>query len=272
MAFTAHGPIPTPLFLWRLLRLFVWQELLCCTFALGVVALLALSHLLPLAAWGIARYDFVLLGCLLMQGLLLLTRFETGREAGVIVLFHLLGFGLEVFKTAHGSWAYPEEALSKVAGVPLYAGFMYASVGSYMAQAWRRFHLTLTGLPSLRLQAGLAGGAYLNFFTHHYGPDLRHVLTALLLLAYRRTRVQFLIHKERFTLPLPLAFALIGLFVYLAENAATALGAWVYPHQAQGWQPVHLAKALAWTLMVVVAFLIVSGLKTWEGRRDEAEL
>ncbi|UQN05078.1 DUF817 domain-containing protein [Deinococcus sp. QL22] len=269
MALPARAPAPALSLLRRVLWPFVGQELASCTFALSVVALLALPHLLPLAAWGIARYDFVLLGCLLVQGLLLLTRFGTGREACVIALFHLLGFGLEVFKTAHGSWSYPEEALSKVAGVPLYAGFMYASVGSYMAQAWRRFHLTLTGLPSLRLQAALAGGAYLNFFTHHYGPDLRYVLTALLLLAYRRTRVRFLVQKVPFTLPLPLAFALIGLFVYLAENAATALGAWVYPHQAQGWQPVHLAKVLSWTLLVVVAFLIVAGLKAWEGRREQ---
>ncbi|THF69246.1 DUF817 domain-containing protein [Deinococcus sp. Arct2-2] len=267
MALPARAPVPALLLLRRVLWPFVVQELASCTVALGVVALLALSHLLPLAAWGVARYDFVLLGCLLMQVLLLLTRFETGREAGLIALFHLLGFGLEVFKTAHGSWAYPEEALSKVAGVPLYAGFMYASVGSYMAQAWRRFQITLTGLPSLRLQAALAGGAYLNFFTHHFGPDLRYAITALLLLAYRRTRVQFLIQGAPFALPMRLAFALIGLFVYFAENAATALGAWVYPHQAHGWQPVHLAKVLAWTLLVVVAFLIVSGLKTWEERR-----
>ncbi|GAA5514737.1 hypothetical protein Dcar01_03497 [Deinococcus carri] len=256
--------------LWPQLRRFVLGQAACCTFALAVVGLLALSRALPLGAWGLARYDFLLLGCLLVQGVLLALRFETPREAAVIGLFHALGFALEAFKVAHGSWAYPEDALSKVLGVPLYAGFMYASVGSYMAQAWRRFDLALCHAPPLRLQAWLAAAAYLNFFTHHLGPDLRYVVTAALLLAYRRTRVGFSVGQVRYGMPLGLSFALIGGFVFLAENAATRLGAWVYPHQAGGWQPVHLAKWLAWTLMVVVAFLIVSGLKAWEERRQGA--
>ncbi|GBF06965.1 hypothetical protein DAERI_110147 [Deinococcus aerius] len=251
---------------WRQLWQFTRGQAACCTFAFAVVGLLALSRALPLGAWGLARYDFLLLGCLLVQGALLALRFETPREAGVILLFHALGFTLEAFKVAHGSWAYPEDALSKVLGVPLYAGFMYASVGSYMTQAWRRFGLALEHAPPLRVQGGLAAAAYLNFFTHHFGPDLRYVVTAALLLAYRRTRAAFTVGPERYTMPLGLAFALIGGFVFLAENAATRLGAWVYPHQSGGWQPVHLAKWLAWTLMVVVAFLIVSGLKRWEER------
>ncbi|WP_019586316.1 DUF817 domain-containing protein [Deinococcus apachensis] len=248
--------------LWR----FTLGQAACCTFAFAVVGLLALSQALPLGAWGLARYDFLLLGCLLVQGALLALRFETPREAGVILLFHALGFTLEAFKVAHGSWAYPEDALSKLLGVPLYAGFMYVSVGSYMAQAWRRFGLTLEKAPPLRVQGGLATVAYLNFFTHHLGPDLRYAVTAALLLAYRRTRAAFTVGQERYEMPLGLAFALIGGFVFLAENAATRLGAWVYPHQSGGWQPVHVAKWLAWTLMVVVAFLIVSGLKRWEER------
>ncbi|EYB69690.1 hypothetical protein DEIPH_ctg003orf0019 [Deinococcus phoenicis] len=251
---------------WPQLGRFVRGQAACCTFAFTVVGLLALSRALPLAAWGVGRYDFLLLGCLLAQGVLLALRFETPREAGVILAFHALGFVLEAFKVAHGSWAYPEDALSKVLGVPLYAGFMYASVGSYMAQAWRRFDLALSAAPPLRVQAGLAAAAYLNFFTHHVGPDLRYGITAALLLAYRRTRVEFTVGPARYGMPLVLSFALIGGGVFLAENAATGLGAWVYPHQAGGWHPVHVAKWLAWTLMVVLAFLIVSGLRAWEAR------
>ncbi|GAA5501789.1 hypothetical protein Dxin01_01528 [Deinococcus xinjiangensis] len=252
----------------RALLDFVKLEAQSCTFALMVVALLALSRVLPLGMWGLARYDFLLLGCLLAQGLLIALRFESWREAGVILAFHGLGFALEAFKVAHGSWAYPEDAASKVLGVPLYAGFMYASVGSYMAQAWKRCRLSLLGAPPLGWQVALAGAAYLNFFTHHFGPDLRYVISAALLAAFWRTRAAFVVAGERREMPLPLAFLLIGVFIFLAENIATGLGAWVYPHQAGAWHPVHLGKLLSWTLMVVVAFLIVSSLKTWETRVD----
>ncbi len=257
--------------MWRALLDFTRQEALSCTFAFCVVGLLLLSQVLPLGTLGLARYDFLLLGCVLVQGVLIATRFESWREAGVILVFHALGFALEAFKVAQGSWAYPEDAVSKVLGVPLYAGFMYASVGSYMAQAWNRLHLYLHRAPPLRLQAALAGAAYLNFFTHHFGPDLRYAVTLALTAAFWRTRAEFTVAGGRLGLPLPLAFVLIGGFVFLAENAATFLGAWVYPHQSGGWRPVHAAKLLSWTLMVVVAFLIVSSLKTWEARLERVK-
>lgn len=255
--------------MWHIFSEFVRLQAQSCTFAFAVVGLLALSKVLPLPQWGLARYDFLLLGCLLVQATLLLCRFESVREAGVILAFHALGFGLEAFKVAHGSWAYPEPALSKLAGVPLYAGFMYASVGSYVAQAWRRSALRLHHAPPVGVQIGLAAAAYLNFFTHHYGPDLRLVISLGLLAAFARTRVAFVVAGRDWQMPLPLSFVLIGFFVFLAENAATWLGAWVYPHQVEGWHPVQLAKLLSWTLMVVVAFLIVSSLKTWEAGRSD---
>ncbi|WP_291423860.1 DUF817 domain-containing protein [Deinococcus sp.] len=251
---------------------FVKLEAQSCTLAFIVVALLGLSRVLPLNNWGLARYDFLLLGCVLAQLMLIAARFESWREAGVILAFHVLGFALEVFKVAHGSWAYPEDALSKVLGMPLYAGFMYASVGSYMAQAWKRCRLSLHHAPPLALQAALAGTAYLNFFTHHYGPDLRSVICLALLGAFWRTRASFVAGERTWNMPLPLAFVLIGGFVFLAENAATGLGAWVYPQQAAGWHPVHLGKLLSWTLMVVVAFLIVSSVHAWEARQKRQAL
>ena len=55
--------------------------------------------------------------------------------------------------------------LAEIGGVPLYAGFMYAAVGSYICQACRRFDLrvtTIAGCPPPRCVA-----AYANFFTHH---------------------------------------------------------------------------------------------------------
>jgi len=61
--------------------------------------------------------------------------------------YHLIGLVLELFKVHMGSWSYPEEAYSKVFGVPLYSGFMYASVASYLCQAWRRLDVRLIDWP-----------------------------------------------------------------------------------------------------------------------------
>lgn len=103
-----------------------------CLFPAFILGMLALTRAVELP---LARYDFLLLACLAMQALMLATGLETRDELKVITLFHLLGLGLELFKVHVGSWSYPEAALAKVGGVPLYSGFMYASVASYMIQA-----------------------------------------------------------------------------------------------------------------------------------------
>ena len=106
-----------------------------------------------------------------------------------LTLFHLFGLLLELFKTnpAIGSWSYPEPGLAKIAGVPLYSGFMYAAVASYMIQAWRLFDLEIVGLPPARVAVPIALLIYLNFFTHHWLGDYRWWLALLLMVCYRKT-------------------------------------------------------------------------------------
>ena len=105
--------------------IFVQQQALSCLFPVLVFAMLALSHLFT----GILpRYDFMLIACLLIQAALYYTGIETKDEVLVICIFHLLGLVMELFKVHYGSWAYPEFAYLKIGGVPLYSGFMYASV------------------------------------------------------------------------------------------------------------------------------------------------
>ena len=60
-------------------------------------------------------------------------------EAKVILMFHAVGTVMEIFKTSAGSWIYPEANLLRIGGVPLFTGFMYAAVGSYLARVWRLF-------------------------------------------------------------------------------------------------------------------------------------
>jgi Uncharacterized integral membrane protein len=231
-------------------------------FPIAIFAALAASRTLPLPAW-LPRYDFLLLACLAMQWGMVAGGLETKDELKVIGVFHALGLAMELFKTAAGSWAYPEFAYSKVAGaVPLYSGFMYASVASYLCQAWRRLDVHLEGEPPAVASVPLAAAIYANFFTHHLGvPDLRWALAGLVAFTFRGTRAHYCVSGRAYCMPLAVAFVLVGLFVYLAENLTTFFGAWEYPHQAGGWQPVHLAKIGSWSLLVILSFILVAFLK-----------
>ena len=236
-----------------------------CLFPVFIFTMLALSQLLPLP---IARYDFLLFACLGMQVFMLATGLETRDELKVITLFHLLGLGLELFKVHMGSWSYPEEALFKIWDVPLYSGFMYASVASFMIQAWRLLKLRFLHWPPAYLVVPLGVLIYLNFFTHHYLPDIRYLLIAAVVLVFGRTWVAFSpLAKER-RLPLVLAFLLIGVFVWFAENIATFFGAWQYPNQTDGWHMVNLAKLSSWSLLVIVSMMAVVQLKHVKGSRS----
>lgn len=157
---------------------FTYEQALSCLFPVVIFLTLALSKLITIP--GLYRYDFILIVCLLMQWFMYKTRLETKDELKVITVFHLIGLLLEIYKVHFGSWSYPEEAYSKVFGVPLYSGFMYASVASYICQAWRRMHLQMYHWPKAIFAIPLGAMIYFNFFTHHFIYDFRWVLTLLL--------------------------------------------------------------------------------------------
>ena len=235
-----------------------------CLFPAFILTMLALTRFVDLP---LARYDALLLACLAMQALMLATGLETRDELKVITLFHLLGLGLELFKVHVGSWSYPEAALAKVGGVPLYSGFMYASVASYMIQAWRLFGLRFVHWPPPALVVPLGALIYVNFFANNVLPDQRALLILAVLWVFRRTHVVFTPRATPRSMPLVLAFVLIGVFVWLAENVATYLGAWQYPHQHDGWRMVDPHKLSSWALLVIVSLMIVVQLKHVKGRR-----
>lgn len=245
---------------------FARTEAISSVFALSVFAWLALSKLIHIP--GLPRYDLILVLCVLVQIALVKNRWETVDELKVICCFHVLGLGLELYKVHHGAWSYTEQAYLKFGGVPLYSGFMYASVGSYIAQAWRRFSLRLIRPPKLVLAATIAAGIYVNFFTELVLPDFRWVLAVLVLLVYWRTKVSFKVYDRRFRMPLSLAFLLIGLFIWIAENICTRLGAWRYPYQHDGWTLVHGSKIGSWCLLVILSVVLVAALKEIKIRRQ----
>jgi uncharacterized membrane protein YoaT (DUF817 family) len=237
-----------------------------CVFPVFVFGMLAITK--HAGALPMARYDLLFVSCVAFQALMVAVRLETLDELKVICVFHGLGLGLELFKVHVGSWSYPDPALFSAGGVPFFSGFMYASVASYMIQAWRRFDLELVGWPRARVVVPLGAAIYANFFTHHLIPDLRWALTAVVIVATWRTEIRYQAIRGRVrSMRAPVAFFCIGLFVWFAENIATFLGAWVYPHQSRGWSPVHLMKLSSWGLLVIITFLIVAELRRLKDRR-----
>jgi uncharacterized membrane protein YoaT (DUF817 family) len=240
-----------------------------CAFAGSFFVVLFVSNYIPL--FGLARYDFLFLAAIFIQIVLYLTKLETWDEVKVIFLFHVIGFCLELYKTSPGvgSWSYPEEGLLKIATVPLFSGFMYAAVGSYISMAWKQMKLSLTHAPSYLVSIVLSVLIYLNFFTHHVLPDLRYLLIVAVFVLYFRTRVYFTVTTKRRWMPMNLAFLLIAFFIWVAENISTYFGAWKYPDQIHEWTLVGFGKISSWFLLVIISFIIVAYLKHYKKQRLE---
>ncbi len=243
---------------------FLWFGLKEARACLFVVLFFAAVFTVPRAGLlGIARYDLLLLWALAVQAAMVLARLETLDELKAICVFHALGFALEAFKVSGGihSWSYPDPAWSKVAGVPLFSGFMYASIGSYVIQAWRLLDVRIEHHPPYWMAGTLATLCYLNFFTHHWIGDHRWYLAACALGLYARATVVYRpLDRER-RMPLLLAFVLIGFFVWLAENLGTFYGVWRYPNQLGAWAHVSVGKWSSWSLLVTMTFTLVANLK-----------
>lgn len=228
-----------------------------CLFGGCMVALLVASKLWWPAGAPIARYDALTVAALLVQAAMLALRLETRREAGVILMFHVVGTAMEVFKTAMGSWVYPEPSVLRLGGVPLFTGFMYAAVGSYIARAWRLFDFRFTHHPPLWAGMALSVAIYANFFTHHFLPDARPLLFVGMAAAFGRTWVHFRIREVHRRMPLLGGLVLVAIFIWFAENAGTFAQAWVYPSQRLGWHPVAPEKVGAWLLLMTISYVMV---------------
>lgn len=240
---------------------FFLKELRACLF---VILFFAAVFMLPrTGVLGIPRYDALLIIALGIQFWMIHSKLETLDEFKAITLFHIIGFVLEVFKTSQGikSWSYPDFAYTKLLGVPLFSGFMYAAVGSYMIQAWRFLDIRVVHYPPYWMTILIALIIYLNFFTHHYIGDYRWYIAACALGLYSRTTVIFKPYDRDRKMPLLLAFVLTGFFIWLAENVSTFFGIWKYPNQMGAWAVVHVSKWSSWSLLVIMTFTIIANLK-----------
>ena len=237
-----------------------------CLFGALMLALLVASFLFWPDDSALARYDAITVGAVLIQIAMLALRLETLAEARVILVFHVVGTVMEIFKVHVGSWFYPEAdaAVLQVMGVPLFSGFMYAAVGSYLARVWRIFDFRFDRFPPLWLQAILAVAVYVNFFTHHVVVDARWGLFAVSAFIYGPCVIWFRPDETHRPMPLLLGLVLVALFIWFAENIGTFARAWSYPGQELAWRPVHLAKLGSWYLLMLISFVLAAAVRGGE--------
>ncbi|ODA66623.1 hypothetical protein A7A08_02391 [Methyloligella halotolerans] len=196
-----------------------------------------------------------------VQVLLLIFRLETLEEAKVIFSYHVVGTVMEIFKTSVGSWVYPEAAIFAIAGVPLFSGFMYSCIGSYLCRAWSLFHFEFAAHPAMIWMAVLSVAIYVNFFTHHYIYDFRWVLFAAAIMLLLRTRIYFTNWRVPRYMPLLLGVLLVTLFIWIAENIGTYTKTWLYPGQREGWELVSMGKFGSWFLLLIISYTLVALIK-----------
>ncbi|MFP1601742.1 DUF817 domain-containing protein [Microbacterium sp. 2216-1] len=237
---------------------FVLKQAWACIFGAALLVALIAARLLYPDDAALARNDALTLAAVLIQVAMLVFGLETVRELRVIVLFHITGTVMELFKTDVGSWAYAAEGVLRIGGVPLFSGFMYAAVGSYMVRVYRLFDLRFSRYPRRWLTAIVAAAIYVNFFTHHFWWDARWVLFGAVVVLWGGTVMHARIRVRIVRLPLLLVFAGVALFLWAAENIGTWAGAWVYPDQVAGWQPVSLSKMGSWFLLMIISVVLVA--------------
>lgn len=242
-----------------------------CLFGGAMLGLLLLTHFFYPDGAALSRYDFLVLAALVLQLAMLWSGLETLEEARVILVFHIVGTIMELFKTSAGSWIYPEDSFLRIGAVPLFSGFMYAAVGSYIARVWRIFEFRFDRFPPLWLQGLLAAAIYVNFFAHHWLPDIRLGLFAAIGLLYLRTMLWFRPDRVHRPMPLLIGFFLVATFIWFAENLGTFARAWAYPGQESGWEMVSFAKLGSWYLLMIISFVLVASVHRAPGGKASAD-
>jgi len=237
---------------------FVLKQAWACVFGFLLLLAIVAARLWWPDDAGIARNDALTIAAVLIQICMLAFRLESGRELWVVILFHLTGTAMELFKTDVGSWSYDGDGVLRIAAVPLFSGFMYAAVGSYMVRIYRLHDLRFERYPKIWATTVLAALIYANFFTHHYVWDARWVLVAAVAALWWRTTMRFRVWRVVLRLPQLLVFAGVSIVIWTAENIATWGGAWLYPSQAEGWHLVSPQKIVSWFLLMIISVVMVT--------------
>ncbi|HEY9583773.1 MAG TPA: DUF817 family protein [Candidatus Paceibacterota bacterium] len=210
----------------------------------------------------ISRYDFIFIAAIGFQIFMLAFGFERPREFFVIIIFHILATLMELFKTnpVIGSWAYPDvgNTIFAFSTVPLFTGFLYSAIGSYISRAFVFLKLSYVNFPAYFYLWILACLIYLNFFTHHFIYDIRYLLFIYVFIIFFKTKVHFQVCKKIRSMPFLLTVILTAIFVWFAENIGTFTSIWLYPSQVQYWHLVSFNKTGSWFLLLILSFALVT--------------
>ncbi len=245
---TARAPAPV---------VFTAKILYAALFGTLILSALIFTRLIWNDEWIVARYDALVIFALVTQIVFIWRGLETWEEAKVILIFHVTGTVMEIFKLSQGSWDYPDQGILELGGVPLFSGFMYASVGSFIARSIRLFHIQFAPYPAFWMTYLLACAIYINFYTHHYTVDIRWILFAATLVLFWRTQVWFFITDTPRRVRLPVAVLLSSGLLWIAENVGTFTQTWTYATQGDIGL-VDFAKFGSWYLLLYVAFVTVT--------------
>lgn len=232
---------------------FLWAAL----FGFLILSAIIVTRLIWSDDWGVARYDALVIFALLTQIVFIWRGLETWEEAKVILIFHITGTVMEIFKLSQGSWDYPDQGFLEIGGVPLFSGFMYASVGSFIARSIRLFHIQFAPFPVFWMTYILAAAIYINFYTHHYTYDIRWVLFVATIILFWRTKIWFFIRTEPLSIRLPVGAVLASVLLWVAENVGTFTQTWTYETQGDIGL-VDIGKFGSWYLLLYVAFVTVT--------------
>lgn len=208
---------------------------------------------------GIYRYDALFIFAVFIQIILIIIKAEKPKEILAIIIFHICAMVMEIFKTSPmvGSWVYPEPAIFAIGTVPLFTGFMYSSVGSYIARAWRINNFRFYNLPSRITLFILGLLIYINFFTDYF-YDARYFIFIFALIVFWNTKFYVTLTSRTFQIHPLISNALLASFVFLAEQIGTFARAWVYPNQTAHWKPVSFHMYTSWYMLLIFSFVIIA--------------
>lgn len=204
--------------------------------------------------------DFMFISVVFIQIILITTQYESWKECKIILIYHILWFIMEAFKThpAIWSWHYQYMWFFTLLSVPLYSGFMYSAIGSFLFQAMHRLKLQFEYFPKFIIAIPIVSLIYINFFTHHFIYDIRYFLIFLIVIVTYKTYTYFTIEGIQYRMHTLLNLLLAACCIWVAENMATFLGVWLYPNQEWSWSPVSIHKLLSRFLLFILSAVIVS--------------
>ncbi len=240
--------------------IFIYKQAYACIFGGFLLTTIIMSKYWYPFDTILYRYDFLLLSAITFQWVLILMKLESYKEIKVILIFHIIAMVMEIFKThpSIGSWSYPEYAYISVWWVPLFAGFMYSAVGSYIARVWRIFDFRFEQYPKRIYTILIAITIYINFFTHHFILDFRYAIIIYILFIFGKTTIFFRPQSRTYSMNLVIGFMLVASFIWIAENIATYMRIWIYPSQSLVWHMVGFEKITAWFLLMIISFVLIS--------------